>query len=61
MSGLISVAEAHARLMALFAPIGTETVPLSEAAGRVLAADVVATRRPAALRRLGDGRLRRAQ
>ncbi len=44
MSGLISVAEAHARLMALFAPIGTETVPLAEAAGRVLAADVVATR-----------------
>lgn len=44
MSGLLSVAEAHARLMALFAPIGTETVALAEAAGRVLAEDVVATR-----------------
>ncbi len=44
MSGLIPVAEAHARLMALFAPLGHETVPLAEAAGRVLAADVVATR-----------------
>jgi molybdopterin molybdotransferase len=41
---LLSVAEAHARLMALFAPLGTETVPLAEAAGRVLAADAVATR-----------------
>jgi molybdopterin molybdotransferase len=41
---LLSVAEAHARLMALFAPLGTETVPLAEAAGRVLAADAVAAR-----------------
>ena len=44
MSALIPVAEAHARLMRLFAPLATETVPLAEAAGRVLAADVVATR-----------------
>lgn len=44
MSGLLSVAEAHARLMALFAPLGTETVALAEAAGRVLAEDVVSTR-----------------
>ena len=44
MSGLLSVAEAHARLMALFAPLATETVPLAAAAGRVLAEDVVATR-----------------
>ena len=41
---LISVAEAHARLMRLFAPLGTEEVPLTEAAGRVLARDVVAAR-----------------
>jgi molybdopterin molybdotransferase len=39
-----SVAEAHARLLALVAPLGTEEVPLPEAAGRVLAADVVAPR-----------------
>ena len=41
---LISVAEAHARLMRLFAPLGTEEVALTEAAGRVLARDVVAGR-----------------
>ncbi len=44
MTGLLSVAEAHARLMALFAPLATETVALADAAGRVLAEDVVATR-----------------
>jgi molybdopterin molybdotransferase len=41
---MLAVAEAHARLMALFAPLGAEPVPLAEAAGRVLAADVVAER-----------------
>lgn len=41
---MIGVAEAHARLMCLFGPVGTEEIPLSEAGGRVLAADVVATR-----------------
>jgi molybdopterin molybdotransferase len=41
---LLSVAEAHARLLAMFGPVGTEAVPLAEAAGRVLAADVVAER-----------------
>jgi molybdopterin molybdotransferase len=41
---MLSVAEAHARLMALFAPLEAEEVPLAEAAGRVLAADVVAAR-----------------
>jgi molybdopterin molybdotransferase len=40
----LSVAEAHARLLALVAPVGTETVPLAEAAGRMLAADVAAGR-----------------
>jgi molybdopterin molybdotransferase len=41
---LISVEEAHVRLMRLFAPLGAEEVPLAEAAGRVLARDVVAAR-----------------
>jgi molybdopterin molybdotransferase len=41
---MLSVAEAHARLMRLFAPVGVETVPLREAAGRVLAEDAVARR-----------------
>ncbi len=41
---LLSVAEAHARLMELFRPVGTEDVPLGAAAGRILARDVVATR-----------------
>jgi molybdopterin molybdotransferase len=44
MSGLLSVAEAHARVMRLFAPLGDEEISLTEGAGRVLAADVVATR-----------------
>jgi len=41
---MISVDEALARLFALSAPLGTETVPLTQAAGRVLARDVVARR-----------------
>ncbi len=44
MPAPLSVAEAHARLMQLFAPLDAEEVPLAEAAGRVLARDVVATR-----------------
>lgn len=44
MSGLLSVAEARARLLALFAPVGTEAVPLARAGGRVLAEDAVAER-----------------
>lgn len=44
MTPLISVEEAHARLMRLFAPLPAEEVPLAEAAGRVLARDVVAAR-----------------
>jgi molybdopterin molybdotransferase len=40
----LSVAEAHARLMRLFAPLEAEEVPLAQAAGRVLARDVVAAR-----------------
>lgn len=41
---MLSVVEAHARLMALFAPLPAEEVPLAEAAGRVLARDVIAAR-----------------
>lgn len=41
---MISVEVAHRRLMALFAPVGTETVPLAEAGGRTLAKDIVADR-----------------
>lgn len=44
MSGLISVAEAHDRLIALFSPLDIEETPLACAAGRVLARDVVAAR-----------------
>ncbi len=41
---MISVAEALDRLFALAQPLGGETVPLAEAAGRVLLDPVVATR-----------------
>jgi molybdopterin molybdotransferase len=41
---MISVEEAQARLLALARPVAAETVSLSEASGRVLAADVVAVR-----------------
>lgn len=41
---MLSVSEALARLLALVAPMGTETVGLAEAGGRVLAADAVAAR-----------------
>ncbi|MEO1468493.1 MAG: gephyrin-like molybdotransferase Glp [Pseudomonadota bacterium] len=41
---LLSVAEARARVLALIAATGTEEVALEAAHGRILAADVVATR-----------------
>lgn len=41
---MIGVSEAHARLIGLFAPLGAEDVPLAEAAGRVLAAEIIALR-----------------
>lgn len=41
---LLSVAEAHARVIALASRLGTEHVPLARAANRVLAEDVVASR-----------------
>ncbi len=42
--GMISVEEAQRRLLALIEPLGAEQVAVSEAAGRVLAEDVVARR-----------------
>jgi molybdopterin molybdotransferase len=39
---LLSVAEARARLLEHFHPLPTETIPLSECAGRVLAAEATA-------------------
>ncbi|CAA2155184.1 Molybdopterin molybdenumtransferase [Methylobacterium brachiatum] len=45
MSGLIPVAEALARVLASVSdPVEAETVPLAQAAGRTLAADVAASR-----------------
>ncbi|MEM8570231.1 MAG: gephyrin-like molybdotransferase Glp [Pseudomonadota bacterium] len=41
---MISVTEAHARLMALFEPLGPEDVAVDAAAGRVLAYDLRANR-----------------
>ncbi len=41
---MLPVAEALQRILKLMAPVGTETVPLAAAAGRVLAADAVARR-----------------
>lgn len=43
MAGLLTVDEALARILARAEPLETETVPLAEAAGRVLAEDAVAT------------------
>lgn len=42
--GMIAVDEAKRRLLALIAPLGAEQVAVSDAAGRVLAEDVVARR-----------------
>lgn len=41
---MISVADAHARVLNLVSPVGHEVVPLTAASGRVLAAPVVARR-----------------
>ncbi|MDE4143472.1 molybdopterin molybdotransferase MoeA [Phaeobacter gallaeciensis] len=41
---MISVSEARVHLLELVSPLGTELVPLAEAAGRVLADDVAARR-----------------
>ncbi|MFN4358735.1 gephyrin-like molybdotransferase Glp [Sphingopyxis alaskensis] len=56
MSALLPVEEAQARLLALRAPLGRETVALADAHGRYLAADVVAERdQPAAPLSAMDG------
>ena len=39
---MIFVDEAVARITRAFAPLAAETVPIAEAAGRVLAADAIA-------------------
>lgn len=44
MSGLIPLAEAQARVLALAEPVEIETLPIEEAAGRWAAADIVALR-----------------
>jgi molybdopterin molybdotransferase len=44
MAGLISVEEAAGRIITAARPTGTETVPVSEACGRVLAGPIVAGR-----------------
>lgn len=41
---MISVAEARARILALMAPVGRETVAITRAGGRVLARDIAARR-----------------
>ena len=41
---MLTVAEALARILALMAPVGVETVPLAEAGGRVMAAPAAARR-----------------
>src|SRR3972149_3242363 len=39
---MLSVTEARARILERFRPLETETIPLAQAAGRVLAEDVIA-------------------
>ena len=59
---MISVEEARERLAgAALTPLGAEQVALADALGRVLAEDRRRAPHPAALRRLGDGRLCRAR
>ena len=49
MAGLLPLQEAQARLLALASPLPAETVPVEQAAGRTLAAPLVALRtQPAA-------------
>jgi molybdopterin molybdotransferase len=44
MSALLSVEEAQSRLLALAKPVSTETLPIADAVGRWLSADVAALR-----------------
>src|SRR5438132_11993916 len=43
LAQMLSVAEARARILERFSPLGSEMVPIDQAAGRVLASPVVAT------------------
>ncbi len=58
---MISVEEALARLLAPLAPVPPEQVSVADAVGRVLAEDVAAQAHAAAVRGLGDGRVRGAR
>ncbi|HUO90232.1 MAG TPA: gephyrin-like molybdotransferase Glp [Rhizomicrobium sp.] len=59
---MISVDEAVARITGAFTPVGVETVPISEAAGRATAADIVAqTSQPPSAVSSMDGYAVRAQ
>ena len=61
MSGMITVDEALARVLAsVRAPLGEERVSLDAAHGRVLARDLTALAHPAAFPEFRDGRLRGA-
>jgi molybdopterin molybdotransferase len=56
MAALLPVEDAQARLLALAAPLGSETLPLADAAGRALAAPLAALRsQPAAALSAMDG------
>ncbi len=39
---MLSVLDAHERILAVFKPVESQTVPLEHAAGRVLAGDIAA-------------------
>ena len=55
---LLTIDEALALVLERVRPLEAEDVPLADAAGRVLAEDARVGRRPAAVPRVGDGRLR---
>ena len=57
----ISIDEALELVLDALAPLRPERVPLADAAGRVAAETRAARGRPAAVRPLGDGRLRGAR
>ena len=58
---MLTVRDAHARVIAAFDALPAEMVSVADAAGRVLAVVAAGAPHPAAGRPLGDGRLRRAR
>ena len=58
---MLSVRDAHARVIAAFDKLPAEMVSVADAAGRVLADAAAGAADPAARRPLGDGRLCRAR